>query len=102
MIRTSDKGTIQGDILVGAGGAYSAIRQSTHKKLHKEGRFSSSDNATLASKIVALINQRFPLSPEKFHEILRKIVPLNVLSATTIMSNYQVPNKLFSLHWGPR
>ncbi|KAF9334058.1 hypothetical protein BG006_002770 [Podila minutissima] len=72
MVRTSDKGTYEGDILVGADGAYSAVRQSMYEKLCKEGKLPSSDNKPMRFKTVALIGQTFPLSPEEFPELLRE------------------------------
>ncbi|KAF9302671.1 hypothetical protein BGZ74_005016 [Mortierella antarctica] len=75
MIRTSDKGTYEGDILVGADGAYSAVRQSMYEKLCKEGKLPASDNKPMPFKTVALIGQTFPLSPEEFPELLREDSP---------------------------
>lgn len=47
MIRCSDNSTHHGDILVGAGGAYSAVRQNLHAHIKDKGKFLKSDDVVL-------------------------------------------------------
>ncbi|KAF9340157.1 hypothetical protein BGX26_009083, partial [Mortierella sp. AD094] len=43
-IECSDGTTAEGDILVGADGAYSVVRQTMYEKLKKENKLSASDS----------------------------------------------------------
>ncbi|KAG0360394.1 hypothetical protein BG005_010869 [Podila minutissima] len=74
-IHTSDNSTYEGDILVGADGANSIVRQSMYEKLYKEGKLPCSDNEPLSFKTIALIGQTSPLNKEQFPEILREDSP---------------------------
>ncbi|KAG0209585.1 hypothetical protein BGX28_010200 [Mortierella sp. GBA30] len=69
MIRCSDGSTVHGDILVGADGAYSAVRQSLYARLKKEGKLPSSDSEALPYSCVCLVAQTSPLDPVKFPEL---------------------------------
>ncbi|KAF9374045.1 hypothetical protein CPC16_001521, partial [Podila verticillata] len=66
LIRCSDGTTYEGDILVGADGAYSAVRQQLFKNLKKEGSLPRSDNVALPFSSVCLVGQTEVLDPEEF------------------------------------
>ncbi|KAI1307885.1 hypothetical protein EDD11_004357 [Mortierella claussenii] len=66
LIRCSDNTTYHGDILVGADGAYSAVRQSLYKKLQKKGDLPRSDSAPLPFNSTCLVGQTRPLDPAQF------------------------------------
>lgn len=59
----------EGDILVGADGAYSGVRQGLYKMLKKEGRLPSSDDVPLPYNTISLVGQTHPLDPEEFPEL---------------------------------
>ncbi|KAF9315054.1 hypothetical protein BG006_003833, partial [Podila minutissima] len=65
-IRTSDKKFFHGDILVGADGAYSAVRQSLYKSLKAKGSLPAVDDVPLPFDCVCLVGQTVPMDPEKF------------------------------------
>ncbi|KAF9388183.1 hypothetical protein CPB97_001483 [Podila verticillata] len=75
MIRTSDGNTYEGDILVGADGAYSSVRQSLYEKLKKDDNLPKSDSEDLPFKYVSLVGQTLPLDPEEFPELKREDSP---------------------------
>ncbi|KAI1291469.1 hypothetical protein EDD11_008916 [Mortierella claussenii] len=66
MIRTSDNNTHEGNILIGADGAYSGVRQSMYDQLEKEGKLPSSDKSPLGFSSVCLVGQTKPLDPSTF------------------------------------
>ncbi|KAF9388181.1 hypothetical protein CPB97_001481 [Podila verticillata] len=74
-IHTSDNQTHKGDILVGADGAYSGVRQSLYQTLKKDGKLPSSDSEDLSFKYVSLVAQTEPLDPEEFPELKREDSP---------------------------
>ncbi|KAF9126823.1 hypothetical protein BGW39_006327 [Mortierella sp. 14UC] len=65
LIRCSDGTEYEGDILVGADGAHSAIRQNLYSQLKKEGKLPASDDASLPFSTVCLVGHTKPLSPEE-------------------------------------
>ncbi|KAG0332010.1 hypothetical protein BG000_010412 [Podila horticola] len=69
MIRCSDNQTHHGDILVGADGAYSGVRQSLYTQLKKEKKLPKRDDGVLPFTCTCLVGQTDPLDPEEFPEI---------------------------------
>jgi 2-polyprenyl-6-methoxyphenol hydroxylase-like FAD-dependent oxidoreductase len=69
LIRFSDGTEAEGDILVGADGAYSAVRQGLYAKLKKTKKLPMSDELPLPFSTVCLVAQTRPLTPEEFPEI---------------------------------
>ncbi|KAG0279759.1 hypothetical protein BGZ95_000291 [Linnemannia exigua] len=65
LIRCSDGTEYEGDILVGADGAHSAIRQNMYAQLKKDKKLPSSDDVPLPFSIVCLVGQTRPLTPEE-------------------------------------
>lgn len=66
LIRCSDGSTYHGDILVGADGAYSAVRQALYKDLIKKGELPRADGLPLPFNTTCLVGQTRPLDPEEF------------------------------------
>ncbi|KAF9332303.1 hypothetical protein BG006_004823 [Podila minutissima] len=69
VIRCSDDSTYGGDILVGADGAYSAVRQHLYVQLKKEKRLPSSDDVPMPFSCVCLVGQTKVLDPEEFPDL---------------------------------
>jgi hypothetical protein len=68
-IRCSDKSTYYGDILVGADGAHSAVREHLFKLLKDNNQLSRSDDSGLPSDCVCLVGQTEVLDPKDFPEM---------------------------------
>ncbi|KAF8931933.1 hypothetical protein BGZ58_007323 [Dissophora ornata] len=66
MIRTSDNQTHHGEILVGADGAYSAVRQALYRELKKQGDLPSADETGLETGFITLVGATDPLDPSKY------------------------------------
>ncbi|KAF9299363.1 hypothetical protein BGZ88_009881 [Linnemannia elongata] len=68
-IQAADGTTYQGDILVGADGAYSAIRKRIYEKLKTEGTLPKADQEDLPFSCTCLVGQTDVLDVEKFPEL---------------------------------
>ncbi|KAG0026442.1 hypothetical protein BGZ82_009469 [Podila clonocystis] len=66
LIRCADNSTHEGDILIGADGAYSAVRQHLYSELKKEKKLPASDDVPLPYSCVCLVGQTEPLDPEEY------------------------------------
>src|SRR4051812_41189881 len=63
LIRTSDGMSHEGDILVGADGAYSSVRHSLYKQLASEGLLPSSDAEDLKVCHMSILGTSNPVDP---------------------------------------
>ncbi|KAF9306290.1 hypothetical protein BG003_001057, partial [Podila horticola] len=73
LVRCSDGSAYYGNILVGADGAYSAVRQQLYKDLKAEQKLPASDDAALPFNCVCLVGQTEVLDPEKFPHMKRSL-----------------------------
>ncbi|KAF9365081.1 hypothetical protein BGX34_011421, partial [Mortierella sp. NVP85] len=64
-IRCSDNSMYMGDILVGADGAYSGVRQSLYRQLSREKLLPKCDEEELSVRYVCLVGTTQSLDPEK-------------------------------------
>ncbi|KAH7044426.1 hypothetical protein BKA57DRAFT_517324 [Linnemannia elongata] len=71
LVQTEDGLSYEGDILVGADGAYSAVRRRLYETLSNEGRLPKGDKEDLPFSCTCLFGQTKVLDPEKV-SILKK------------------------------
>ncbi|KAF9095780.1 hypothetical protein BGX29_008877 [Mortierella sp. GBA35] len=65
-VQTADNRCYEGDIIVGADGAYSAVRQRMYETLKGEGKLPKSDQEDLPFSCTCLVGQTKVLDPEQF------------------------------------
>ncbi|KAK5823632.1 hypothetical protein F5H01DRAFT_334891 [Linnemannia elongata] len=65
-IHLSNNETYEGDIVVGADGAYSAVRQRMYEQLKAKGRLPKEDQEDLPFSCTCLVGQTKVLDPEEF------------------------------------
>ncbi|KAF9410340.1 hypothetical protein BGZ94_001678 [Podila epigama] len=100
LLRTSDGMTHEGDILVGADGAYSAVRQTLFDQLMKENKLPSSDSTPLPFTCVALVGQTMPLDTTRFPEVASpECLNSGVISASTPYSLMTFTTKYHTICW---
>ncbi|KAF9083821.1 hypothetical protein BGX23_011097 [Mortierella sp. AD031] len=90
-IQTADDFIYEGDILVGADGAYSAVRQRLYERLKKEGKLPESDQEEPPFTSTCLAGQSKPLDPAEFPEF-KGTSHINTLGKG---KSYSVPNMHF-------
>jgi len=66
MIRCADGTTYHGDVLVGADGAYSGVRQSMYKNLQQQNSLPASDAKELSKGYLCMVGTTDPMDPEQF------------------------------------
>ncbi|KAG0339939.1 hypothetical protein BG000_001024 [Podila horticola] len=69
-IHTSDNKSHRGDILVGADGAYSNVRQSLYKSMDEQGILPTEDKTNMSKGYVCLVGTTEPLDPKKYPSLL--------------------------------
>ncbi|KAF9334552.1 hypothetical protein BG006_001968 [Podila minutissima] len=102
LIRCSDGTTYEGDILVGADGAYSAVRQQLYKDLKKEGKLPRSDDMALPFSSVCLVGQTEVLDPEEFPDLKHEYSQFMAIQGRQEMYSSSKDNDSFrNSEWGP-
>ncbi|KAF8929791.1 hypothetical protein BGZ47_000878 [Haplosporangium gracile] len=93
IIQTSDNSIYEGDILVGADGAYSAVRQRMYDVLKKDDKLPKSDQEDLPFNCTCLVGQTGPLDVEEFPQLKDPEHPfINTLGDNKPFTNSE---------WGP-
>ncbi|KAG0095883.1 hypothetical protein BGZ93_005275 [Podila epicladia] len=85
MVRCADNSSYHGDILVGADGAYSAVRQNLYKSLKEKEKLPASDDVALPFSCVCLVGQTVPLDPEEYPDMKKDTAQAhNILGVSTM------------------
>lgn len=74
VIHCSDNTTYEGDILVGADGAYSGVRQSLYRRLSEKGLLPRSDSENLEIGYTCMVGVTSPQDPEKYPQLKHEVV----------------------------
>ncbi|KAF8981817.1 hypothetical protein BGZ46_002230 [Entomortierella lignicola] len=69
MVRLNDGTTVHGEILVGADGAYSGVRQHLYKQLSSVNKLPKSDTKPLRKGYICMVGLTNPLDSEKFPDL---------------------------------
>ncbi|KAG0282407.1 hypothetical protein BGZ96_000518 [Linnemannia gamsii] len=78
-VHFSDNTTIHGDILVGADGSHSAVRQHLYRTLDKEGLLPKSDTKDMNKGYVSLVGMTETLDPAKYPGMLKEDSESNLI-----------------------
>ncbi|KAF9309400.1 hypothetical protein BG003_009796 [Podila horticola] len=103
VVRCSDGSAYYGNILVGADGAYSAVRQHLYKDLKLSKKSPTSGKEVLPFSCVCLVGQTQALDPEKFPLLKKELSQCDaVLGASTMYKHSSKRNDAFrNSEWGP-
>jgi 2-polyprenyl-6-methoxyphenol hydroxylase-like FAD-dependent oxidoreductase len=97
LVRCSDNSSYHGDILVGADGAYSAVRQNLYKSLKEDKKLPASDDVSLPFSCVCLVGQTIPLDPEEFPLLKEELGQFHSVLGVSSMCTVRLP-QLCQLH----
>ncbi|KAF8982019.1 hypothetical protein BGZ52_002274 [Haplosporangium bisporale] len=88
VVQCSDNSKYHGDILVGADGAYSAVRQQLYKYLKVDKALPAADNVTLPFGCVCLVGQTEVLDPEVFPDLKENLAQVNNIMGVSTMCTW--------------
>ncbi|KAF9922480.1 hypothetical protein FBU30_007369 [Linnemannia zychae] len=71
ILHFSDNTKVEGDIIVGADGAYSAVRQSLYAALKEKKKLPASDALPLPFSTICIVGQTRPLTAEEYPDVAR-------------------------------
>ncbi|KAG0341477.1 hypothetical protein BG004_006018 [Podila humilis] len=99
-VRCADNSLYHADIIVGADGAYSAVRQIMYKDPEVEQTLSASDAGGLPFRCVCLVGQTIPLDPEDFPDLDERFVKNHfVLGESNMCTWFTVTTAQNSVCW---
>ncbi|KAG0340464.1 hypothetical protein BG004_006398 [Podila humilis] len=99
-VRCSDNSLYHADIVVGADGAYSAIRQIMYKDPEVAPTIPAADKGSLPFKCVCLVGQTIPLDPEDFPHLDEPFAQNHyILAETTMCTWFTATTRQNSVCW---
>lgn len=78
-LQLEDNTVARGDILVGADGAHSAVRNHLYKALDKQGLLPKSDTGAMSVPYVSLLGTTEALDPVKYPCVLKEYCDINYI-----------------------
>ncbi|GJJ75048.1 hypothetical protein EMPS_07406 [Entomortierella parvispora] len=78
-----DGSTFEGDLIVGADGAYSPVRQGLFKWLKENNKLPSSDDLPMPYNCVCLVGQTGELDPKEYPDIGKDLCTFDSMTSTT-------------------
>ncbi|KAG0369306.1 hypothetical protein BGZ54_010332 [Gamsiella multidivaricata] len=96
MISCADKSQYQGDIVVGADGAYSGVRQSLYKRMEHEDILPQSDMESMKVGYVCTVGTTKPMDPEKYPFLQNKATTFSQVVGRDLLSVSKVDSKHYS------
>ncbi|KAF9985076.1 hypothetical protein BGZ75_003370 [Mortierella antarctica] len=101
MLRMADGSTYHGDIVVGADGAYSGVRQGLYKHVDKKGLLPATDKEEMKLGYLCMVGTTEPLDPAKFPVVAEETsVFQRVISDTEPYTWHTVNMRDNRLCWG--
>jgi len=76
-VHFTDDSTYRGDILIGADGAYSAVRRHMYQALKEKSTLPPTDEAPLPFDCICLVGETTELDPEEFPEVKEVDAPFS-------------------------
>ncbi|KAG0001856.1 hypothetical protein BGZ79_004025 [Entomortierella chlamydospora] len=99
-IHCSDNTTYTGDILVGADGAYSAVRQSMYKRMDEKGILPKSDLEGFSIGYTTIVGVATPRNPEKYPTLKEETSAFNQILYEDGANCYVVALPDNQISWG--
>ncbi|KAF9403345.1 hypothetical protein BGX21_005102 [Mortierella sp. AD011] len=99
-IHCSDNTTYSGDILVGADGAYSAVRQSMYKRMDEKGILPKSDLEGFSIGYTTIVGVATPHDPEKYPTLKEETSAFNQILYEDGANCYVVALPDNQISWG--
>jgi 2-polyprenyl-6-methoxyphenol hydroxylase-like FAD-dependent oxidoreductase len=94
LVRCQDGSTFSGDVLVGADGAHSAVRQHLYSTLEEESKLPAADKRQMTKGYACLVGTTRPLDPSKYPGIE------NPSSSAAIVIADKSPYTVSESFWG--
>ncbi|KAF9096063.1 hypothetical protein BGX27_001175 [Mortierella sp. AM989] len=100
IIHCSDNTSFAGNILVGADGAYSGVRQSIYKRMDEEGILPKSDLEDFSISYTTIVGVATPSNPDKYPQLKEELAVFNQILYKGGANCYVVSLPDNQISWG--